>query len=1310
MLNFTSSQKSVVDSIRFKRWLFEIDRNNSGSIDYYWSTAAYTYDSNDYLSKVSDFSGITMSRNFTEYGMFAPNELTFKVADASSSYSASDFIGGRIVLRLVCENVSGTEEEIRSWEFTIKKAHSIYGEIVFNCETWLSKYLKGEYPNRLDLSALFPSEDSIADNYCSPVIFGHAYIPVRSVWITDQRWYILGEAGPTYIIEKIRTPENWGGNVAEWTGTFSSGDQTDKTGEDGNNYRASHFVVVDTDDDGLADENILFVEGDTFVDLPCKYYRSDTVTTINPSDVIQYVLEDMGIPSTKIDSSSFGDAYATYVSRGITFNGGYWYRRDKKEVLAELCTMCDSELVVRDKIYLYVHSNDAVDWDGAGGVVDTHSVSEGTFKVSNISVPEEDSGYVVIPSVDNPISKLFKVVVPADTTTVNPTQHEMGCQFITDTEVAQKLGHLKYQRQLLRKGTVSFSGRSTMLGVEAWDTLNINHAAYGGDYNVLLNSLTITKDLELKYSGYTFSKILNNWDDLSYVDVVPGVDSSTGTYNVVVCGPDPAGSFSGLPNYLPGLLKFGNVFSYMEIDGENKRVRSNNYVAGSSGAGFTLEPELLEVGNIRSRGTIRTSVFQKDTVSCVGGNLAVLPADTLAVDMSALDTSTLTIDGNESFAVNDILRIKEETSEEWLRVTNIASAPEYTVTRDLAGTYAVNTNPVWTKGASVVNYKQSGDGYVYMTASESNAPYIGVYTHAGSPWSTISEEVRLGNLNGYLDYTSDIYGFAAGNSTEYIKADPTNGVRMSGGLTLGTTGYVKTLGKDSYADTTSGFFLGYDSSEYKFNIGDADNYLKFDGEYIDTKFYDIKFNQIDAPATAPTAALAGVGAGTLDNANYSYKTTFVTLLGETNLSVVSNVVAITDNSTNGQISLTNIPTSANNKVVARKLYRTHGYTIFTIYWYYLATLSDNTTTTYLDNIPDSSLTTAGIFGNSTGAVILLNNENVFDVSQNNTSLGYQAGTDYNYGFEATCIGYRAGYNAAGSLAVYMGSQAGAGAITTNSVFIGAYAGIDAESDDSVFVGYSAGHSADGNYEVGVGYNACLGAYGSSIIGIGALAGYNSTNDDCIFLGYSSGAFNDGSHNICIGYNSGRYVSGNSNILIGQQVGTHLSSGTNNIYIGTYASSNTSNTTRIGNSSMTSIGGQVGWSTLSDESCKENIEPCTLGLEFVRKLNPVDFDYKDVIETHIEEASKKSEGMDVGEDKEEREVITVYKHDKRHSGFISQEVKQAADDCGAVFRGHNLAQNDDDKETLVYSEFVIPLVNAVKELSERLEVLENPIVE
>lgn len=105
------------------------------------------------------------------------------------------------------------------------------------------------------------------------------------------------------------------------------------------------------------------------------------------------------------------------------------------------------------------------------------------------------------------------------------------------------------------------------------------------------------------------------------------------------------------------------------------------------------------------------------------------------------------------------------------------------------------------------------------------------------------------------------------------------------------------------------------------------------------------------PSTTPTAALAAGGAGNLSNGVYRYKVTFVTADGETLSSTPSDAITVTDNSTDGQVSLTSIPLGG-GAVTSRKLYRTAvgGGT-----YLLLATLSNNTATTYTDNIADGSL-------------------------------------------------------------------------------------------------------------------------------------------------------------------------------------------------------------------------------------------------------------------------------------------------------------------------------------------------------------------
>lgn len=190
--------------------------------------------------------------------------------------------------------------------------------------------------------------------------------------------------------------------------------------------------------------------------------------------------------------------------------------------------------------------------------------------------------------------------------------------------------------------------------------------------------------------------------------------------------------------------------------------------------------------NVEVNGTIRTAVFEKDVVSAVGGQLIVANADKINTDMTALDSSAMVISGETTLALNSIVHIKDGIDEEYLRVTNVASAPSYTVTRDLAAAYPANTNPAWKKGTALVVEGISdgaaaySGGYLRLLGSGTNAPRYGVFKRTGIAYNAITEYIGMGNLNGLLDYVADEYGVVTGTVADgYMAFDPTNGLRIS---------------------------------------------------------------------------------------------------------------------------------------------------------------------------------------------------------------------------------------------------------------------------------------------------------------------------------------------------------------------------------------------------------------------------------------------------------------------------------------------------------------------------------------------------
>jgi len=116
--------------------------------------------------------------------------------------------------------------------------------------------------------------------------------------------------------------------------------------------------------------------------------------------------------------------------------------------------------------------------------------------------------------------------------------------------------------------------------------------------------------------------------------------------------------------------------------------------------------------------------------------------------------------------------------------------------------------------------------------------------------------------------------------------------------------------------------------------------LKFNGT-------SVKDLEVTAPTFAPVAAPGASGSLT---GVFQYKNTFVSASGaETNAGPASTAVTASSQS----IDLSNIPIGGSD-VVARKIYRTlAGGTVY----YWLATINDNVTTTYNDDLVDSSLST-----------------------------------------------------------------------------------------------------------------------------------------------------------------------------------------------------------------------------------------------------------------------------------------------------------------------------------------------------------------
>ena len=112
---------------------------------------------------------------------------------------------------------------------------------------------------------------------------------------------------------------------------------------------------------------------------------------------------------------------------------------------------------------------------------------------------------------------------------------------------------------------------------------------------------------------------------------------------------------------------------------------------------------------------------------------------------------------------------------------------------------------------------------------------------------------------------------------------------------------------------------------------------------------------------------------------------------------------------------------------------------------------------------------------------------------------------------------------------------------------------------------------------------------------------------------------------------------------------------------------------------------------SDQRLKTDIEPTTLGLDFINRLNPVSYKFIEGSQEFIDGQSVSIPGA------------------RKHYGLIAQEVKQAIDDSDTEDFGGWVQidrSNENSDQALRYEEFISPLIKAVQELTARVQALEE----
>lgn len=354
------------------------------------------------------------------------------------------------------------------------------------------------------------------------------------------------------------------------------------------------------------------------------------------------------------------------------------------------------------------------------------------------------------------------------------------------------------------------------------------------------------------------------------------------------------------------------------------------------------------------------------------------------------------------------------------------------------------------------------------------------------------------------------------------------------------------------------------------------------------------------------------------------------------------------------------------------------------------TMTGNTTGQENTGVGQSALTlnTTGSFNTAVGRNALVLNSDGHD----NTGLGWEALFSNTNGIENTAIGSQALFSNTGAGASDNTAIGFKALFANTGIFNTATGSQSLMFNTSGVFNTANGVSALQNNTTGSS-NTALGSSALSANTTGSL-------NTAIGINALSIATNAGTNNTAVGASAGGSISvGSANTFIGAQA-TSIGAVNNSTAIGALSTVNRDNMVMIGSTSTTSINGFVNFSVISDGRFKKNITEDVKGIDFIMKLRPV---------TYQLDVSRLSSLLNESRGKEMDPIARKAISDKEQTtvtGFIAQEVEQAAKATGYNFSGVDKPKNENDLYAIRYSEFVVPLVKGMQEQQKQIEELKK----
>jgi len=283
-------------------------------------------------------------------------------------------------------------------------------------------------------------------------------------------------------------------------------------------------------------------------------------------------------------------------------------------------------------------------------------------------------------------------------------------------------------------------------------------------------------------------------------------------------------------------------------------IYSSNYISNQSGFMLTSAYNgYAEFQNVKIRGTLSTTVFEKETISVVGGQVMVGNATTIEENLSDTDT-TMSVANASSFSAGEIILVKKFDntgfSVEYMLINSASvdnsSTGEGTlfVQRGYENgsipighpeiSFSASSANSYDQGQVVISTAKSGSGWVLINANpaDQRTPYIDIVERTGSGLYDTQLKVRLGDLSGIPS------NLLFGNTSPGFGIYTLNGF-FTGGITATTgsfTGKVYAgnmiLGTNVNDVSNNGMWINANNYWYDnglFKVGGSNDFISWSG-------------------------------------------------------------------------------------------------------------------------------------------------------------------------------------------------------------------------------------------------------------------------------------------------------------------------------------------------------------------------------------------------------------------------------------------------------------------------------------------------